>query len=105
VKRYVEAGENKESIASRLRILWTEETKNSPPFVLGKQFVEIALVDGHIFSQKRLQVENILTAIGNPVLVEGRRLDDLMLEGVVQILHKLQREGLDDDVGGDAVDE
>lgn len=72
---------------------------------LGKQFIEITLVEGHIFGQKCLEVEDILAAHGNPVLVEGRRLNYLVLEGVVQIPHKLQSKGLDDDFGGDAVDE
>lgn len=50
-------------------------------------------------------MEDILAAHGNPMLVEGRRLDNLVLERVVQIPHELQSEGLDDDFGGDAVDE
>lgn len=70
-----------------------------------KQFIEITLVDGHVLGQKCLEVEYVLAAHGDPVLVEGGRLDDLVLEGVVQILDQLQGEGLDDDVGGDAVDE
>ena len=50
-------------------------------------------------------MEDILAAHGNPVLVEGRRLDHLVLERVVQIPHELQSEGLDDDFGGNAIDE
>ena len=73
------------------------------PSPLGKQFIEVTLVEGHVLRQKCLEVEDILAAHGNPVLVEGRRLDNLVLERVVQIPHELQSEGLDDDFGGDAL--
>ena len=75
------------------------------PSPLGKQFIEITLVQGHVLRQKCLEVEDVLAPHGNPVLVEGRRLDNLVLERVVQIPHELQSEGLNDDFGGDAVDE
>ena len=71
--------------------------------LLTEQVGKVFLVPGHEFRNECLKVEDFLASPVEPCLIVSGVLDDVVLEGVVGVLHKLGREGAEDNGGGDAV--